>query len=345
MRKADYEVRLHADIEQGGWRSNAVDREKAGMDGREWRIRELLSDSHDLPDLVRHGAGTPALSPDSSHSVSSIGRGAGGIGKAEFYRDRFGGRAGMRARRLSMFEAGRLRGKRVLRLLCALASDPSYCIRNSKATFAKKGVRALVIAKFIPGLDAICPPLAGMSGASRADFLLYDAVGSALWSAAYVTCGFVFARELDKVVRYTSVFANVLILALGVPMLVFFLWKVSRLVRMIRLLRPLQITPEQLKVWMDSGERIGIVDLLRFEDDPQGTALIPGAVRLDPLQIRRKKRIFMPENVDLVLYCGSKNSFVSARVAAAMRKHGIHRIHVLKGGFGRLASTSIPAEH
>jgi hypothetical protein len=29
----------------------------------------------------------------------------------------------------------------------------------------------------------------------------------------------------------------------------------------------------------------------------------------------------MPDNVDLVIYCGSKNSFVSARVAAAMRKH------------------------
>ncbi len=83
---------------------------------------------------------------------------------------------------LVWFEAGRLRGKRVLRLLCALAPDPSYCIRNSKATFAKKGVRALVIAKFIPGLDGICPPLAGMSGASRVDFILYDAVGSALWA-------------------------------------------------------------------------------------------------------------------------------------------------------------------
>jgi len=122
---------------------------------------------------------------------------------------------------LVWFEAGRLRGKRVLRLLCALAPDPSRCIRNSKATFAKKGVRALVVAKFIPGLDGICPPLAGMTGASHVDFIFYDAVGSALWAGAYVTCGFLFATELDKVVRYTSVFANVLILALGVPLLIY----------------------------------------------------------------------------------------------------------------------------
>ncbi len=40
----------------------------------------------------------------------------------------------------------------------------------------------------------------------------------------------------------------------------------------------------------------------------------------------------MPEEVDVVLYCRSTNSFVSARVAAAMRKHGIQRVHVLAGG-------------
>ena len=99
---------------------------------------------------------------------------------------------------LVWFEAGRLRGKRVLRLLCALAPDPSRCIRNSKTTFAKKGVRALMIAKFIPGLDGICPPLAGIMGASHVDFIFYDAVGSALWAGAYITCGFLFATELDR---------------------------------------------------------------------------------------------------------------------------------------------------
>jgi membrane protein DedA with SNARE-associated domain len=99
---------------------------------------------------------------------------------------------------LVWFEAGRLRGKRVLRLLCALAPDPSRCIRNAKTTFAKKGVRALVVAKFIPGLDGICPPLAGMTGASHLDFIFYDAVGSALWAGACITCGFLFAKNWTR---------------------------------------------------------------------------------------------------------------------------------------------------
>ena len=78
---------------------------------------------------------------------------------------------------LVWYEAGRLRGKRVLRLLCALAADPSFCILKARKAFAGSGLRLLLIAKFIPGLDGICPPLAGMSGASRSSFVLYDAVG------------------------------------------------------------------------------------------------------------------------------------------------------------------------
>jgi membrane protein DedA with SNARE-associated domain/rhodanese-related sulfurtransferase len=233
---------------------------------------------------------------------------------------------------LLWYEAGRLRGKRVLRLLCALTRDPSFCMRRGKEIFAKKGLRLLLIAKFVPGLDGICPPLAGMLGASRSSFLVYDAGGASVWAAAYIGCGYLFARQLDQVAQRISAVATVVVLVFGIPLLILFVLKLGQLVLMIRLLRPLQIEPETLKSRLDLGEKVGVLDLLRFEDDPEGVGAIPGAVRLDPLEIRRKKRIVVPGDVNLVLYCRSRNSFVSARVAVAMRKHGIHNIYVLKGG-------------
>ena len=246
---------------------------------------------------------------------------------------------------LAWYEAGRRRGQRVLRLLCALADDPSQCIRNSRTTFAARGLPALLIAKFVPGLDAIAPPLAGMSGTSRLSFLLYDAGGSALWAGAYTSGGFIFAKELDKVVRYTSVFADTLLLVLGAPLVLFFAWKLVRLLHMIRQLEPLYITPERLKERLDLGEAIGILDLLRFEDDPEGVSAIPGAVRVEPGKMRRGLVIRVPDDLDLVLYCGSKNSFVSARVAAGMRKHGIRRIRVLEGGLDAWKTLGYPLSH
>jgi membrane protein DedA with SNARE-associated domain/rhodanese-related sulfurtransferase len=230
------------------------------------------------------------------------------------------------------FQAGRIGGKRVLRLLCTLTADPSYCIRRGQTNFQKRGVRLLVVAKFVPGLDGITPPLAGMFGTPTTTFLLYDAIGASLWAGAYIGCGFLFAEELDKVTRNISSFANAVILILGVPLLVFFVWKLLVLVRMIRLLRPFRLAPEQLKSRLDAGEKIAIIDLLRFEEDPEDVPGIPGAIRLDPLEIRRRKQIHVPDDVTLVICCRSRDSFVSARVAVAMRKHGIRRVQILDGG-------------
>jgi membrane protein DedA with SNARE-associated domain/rhodanese-related sulfurtransferase len=243
---------------------------------------------------------------------------------------------------LAWYEAGRRRGQRVLRMLCALAPDPSQAIRNSKSTFAARGRLALLIAKFVPGMDAIAPPLAGMAGTSRLSFLLFDGGGSALWAGVYIGAGFIFAKELDRVVRYTSMFADTLLLVLGVPLLLFFVWKLMRLWHMIRQLEPLYITAERLKERVDLGETIGILDLLRFEDDPEGLGGIPGAVRVDPGKMRRGRLVRMPDELDLVLYCGSKNSFVSARVAATMPKRGARRIRVLEGGLDAWKALDYP---
>jgi membrane protein DedA with SNARE-associated domain/rhodanese-related sulfurtransferase len=243
---------------------------------------------------------------------------------------------------LVWFEAGRSQGKRVLRLLCALAPDPSYCIRKARSTFAGRGLRLLLIAKFVPGLDGLCPPLAGMSGAKRRDFLIHDAAGATLWSGAYITGGYLFAKELESIARYVSVVADALLLILGPPLLIFVILKLVLLVRHIRLLRSRQITPELLKARMDAGEPLGIIDLLRFEDDPGEEVGIPGAVRLDPLTIRHKRTIVLPPGVDLVLYCRSTNSFASARVAATMRSHGVDNVYVLAGGLAAWESMGFP---
>lgn len=240
------------------------------------------------------------------------------------------------------FEAGRLGGKRVLTLLCAFTSDPSHCLRTGRETFKKKGLPILLIAKFVPGLDGITPPLAGMLGTSRAAFMAYDAGGSALWSGSYIAGGFVFARQLDQVARSIPVIATWIVLILAVPLLLLFIVKLTELLVMLRRLRPLHIAPELLRAKLDAKAKVGVVDLLRFEEDPEGVAGIPGAMRIAPLELRRKKQIVVPPDVDIVLYCRSKNSFVSARVASAMQRRGINNVQILAGGLEAWEARGFP---
>jgi membrane protein DedA with SNARE-associated domain len=102
------------------------------------------------------------------------------------------------------YEAGRHQGDRVLHFIHRLTQDPDAHVRRAKESFARYGVFTLLIAKFVPGLDAVTPPLAGTSGTGRVHFLTFDAVGAGLYSCAYAGLGYVFSRDLDRAAAYAS---------------------------------------------------------------------------------------------------------------------------------------------
>src|SRR5271154_2465940 len=62
---------------------------------------------------------------------------------------------------LVWFRLGRVRGHSILNLLCRMSLEPDSCVSNTKSLFARLGARALLVAKFVPGLGATAPPLAG----------------------------------------------------------------------------------------------------------------------------------------------------------------------------------------
>ncbi len=103
------------------------------------------------------------------------------------------------------YEAGRRRGDRVLHFLHRLASrDPDAHDRRAKATFARYGPPILLVAKFLPGLDAVTPPLAGISRTTRLRFLTFDAIGACLWSCAYAALGYAFSHDLERAAAYAG---------------------------------------------------------------------------------------------------------------------------------------------
>ena len=121
---------------------------------------------------------------------------------------------------LPWYEAGRHQGDRVLHFIHRLTRDPDAHNRRAKKTFARYGPSILFIAKFVPGLDAVTPPLAGTSGTSRVQFLALDAVGAGLYSCAYAALGYAFSRDLDRAAAYASragtVFAGLLVAVLAI---------------------------------------------------------------------------------------------------------------------------------
>lgn len=109
------------------------------------------------------------------------------------------------------YEAGRgRRGIKVLHFIHRLSRDPDYHDRKAQETFARYGPSILLISKFVPGLDAVAPPLAGISRTSRLRFLAFDAVGAGLYSCAYSGLGYVFSHNLDLAAVYVGRAGSVL---------------------------------------------------------------------------------------------------------------------------------------
>ena len=91
-----------------------------------------------------------------------------------------------------------------MRLLCRFTADPRGCSKNAQEKFRRYGLPVLCVAKFVPGLDAVMPPLGGAEGVPLARFLALDAVGGFLWSAFYVGLGYLFSNQLDIAIRWVQ---------------------------------------------------------------------------------------------------------------------------------------------
>jgi len=120
------------------------------------------------------------------------------------------------------YEAGRRRGDQVLHSIHCLTPDPDFHDRRAKKIFARYGLPLLLVAKFIPGLDAVTPPLAGTSRTSRLRFLFFDAAGAALYSCTYAGLGYVFSHDLDRTATYAAR-AGTLLIGLALAVLAIFI--------------------------------------------------------------------------------------------------------------------------
>ena len=197
---------------------------------------------------------------------------------------------------------GRIRGARVLRLLCRIALEPDSCVRRTQRNFATHGARSLLVAKFIPGFNTVAPPLAGIVSMSVLTFTAYTGLGGLIWAGVWVGLGWLFSQQLELVADYAARMGSGLLVVVASAFGAYIAWKYIARQRFLRRIRIARITPEELRRRLDSGEGTLIVDVrdqLDFDNEPQ---IIPGALHLttEELELRHHE---IPRDREIVLYC------------------------------------------
>jgi membrane protein DedA with SNARE-associated domain len=208
--------------------------------------------------------------------------------------------AGALAADVVWFYFGRTRGRRVLRFICRVSLEPDSCVRQTESAFLKYGLNTLLIAKFVPGLNAVAAPLAGDSGAGVARFFAIDSLGIVMWSGAYFGVGYLFSDQVEEVLGDAQrLGSGVLILLVGL-LGAWILWRFIQRRQFLKKLEVARITPEELWDRMDAGDDLYIVDLRSTVDND--SPAVPGAIRLSVEDLTSNSKQ-IPRDREIILYC------------------------------------------
>ena len=200
------------------------------------------------------------------------------------------------------YRIGRTRGKSVLSLLCRISLDPDACLRDVEKIFTRHGGRFLLFAKFIPGLNTVASPLAGIFHMGLPQFLLLDGIGALSWVGVYSGVGCLFSHQIEYIANHLASFGISAALVVFGSLIFYVAWKYFNRQRFLRRLALARITPEEVKERLDAGEDLLILDVrapFEFSTDP---VTIPGAL-LFPLEQLQRDHHKIPRDRDIVLCC------------------------------------------
>ena len=197
---------------------------------------------------------------------------------------------------------GRKKGRSVLKVLCHLSLSPETCVKKTEDSFLKYGMNSLLFSKFIPGLNTIAPPMAGLVRSSFLSFLWRDILGSLLYMLAFLLPGYILEKRVFQITEFFGQLGRTFFWMIVAGLIGYVLIKYVKLKLLQRLLYRERITPEELHERIGAGENIIIVDIrsnIRMDPD---SGFIPGAVRIPPGEVDQHMNRLDRERW-IVMYC------------------------------------------
>ena len=200
------------------------------------------------------------------------------------------------------FYLGRYGGHRVLSFLCRISLEPDSSVRRTQDVFTRYGMRGVIVAKFIPGLSTLVPPLAGSAGVSAPRFFFFDGLGSLLYAGCFVFLGVLFSNQLEQIIAaLASLGSGALGVVIGLVAL-YIGYKYFQRRRLLSELRMARITVDEVHQKLEAGENPVILDLRSLAEVERNPLLIRGArhMTMDEVELRHHE---IPRDRDIILYC------------------------------------------
>lgn len=243
-----------------------------------------------------------------------------------------------------LYLIGRHTGWALLGFLCRVSMNPESCILGASEAFYKRGRRALLFAKFIPGVNTMAPPLAGSMNMSGLMFLTLDLGAALLYTFAFWIPGFVFSTALKDLARGLETFGTIVGWIIGIALAAYVVYRAQAAWRSPRMSDAPPMSPTMVAELLrnkESGD-IVIADVRSHGYYDTGATRIRGSVRLDPNSLPQALS-GMPTNKKYFLYCTCYREATSSRVAHLLIEQG-YEAYVIVGGLKAWQKAGLPLE-
>lgn len=203
-----------------------------------------------------------------------------------------------------LFILGRYMGWALLGLLCRLSVNPESCILRSAESFYKRGKTTLLIAKFIPGVNTMAPPLAGSMRMRFRQFIRLDFTGACLYVLAYGGLGFLFRDFLAAITQGFQTATHLLeevILCAAIGYMAYRVWLYQKN-KVYRVVPRVQVEELTRRLASDEKEKVLILDVRSHGYYDSNAARIKGSIRLEPNNLSEELKA-LPQERDIYVYC------------------------------------------
>lgn len=99
---------------------------------------------------------------------------------------------------------------------------------RASAFFERHGGKIIIIARFIEGLRQANGIIAGTSGMRWTKFVVFNAIGAALWVAVWTSLGYFSGSHINTIYNTATRYDTYLAIAVGVLLVVYIVWRILR---------------------------------------------------------------------------------------------------------------------
>lgn len=240
------------------------------------------------------------------------------------------------------YTAGRRFGMRILSTLCRVSLSQDSCVRQTESIFQRFGPFSMLFAKFVPGFASVATALAGAIRLRYWTFVLFDAMGAAVWAGVGVGLGYLFRDAIGDVMAKLSSLGKyglVLIIAAFIVWIMVKWWRRYLFVQQLRMDR---VSVDELKQMLEEKKVQALVDV-RSALTQAATGRIPGALAIDMKKIEDSFKD-VPIDGEVILYCACPNEATAVKIAQQLKKVGYKRIRPLLGGIDAWIEAGLEVE-